>query len=91
MKALINERRAVYGVEPICRVLPIASSTYCAHARCQADPERRSRRAQREDVLSAHIQRSGSGSKTSASTVPARPDDKSGATACWQRAVRWSG
>ncbi len=24
----IAEHRAIYGVEPICRVLPIASSTY---------------------------------------------------------------
>jgi hypothetical protein len=32
MKAFIDEHRAVYGVEPICRVLPIAPSTYYAHA-----------------------------------------------------------
>lgn len=57
MKTFIDEHRAVYGVEPICRVLPIAPSTYYAHARCQADPERRSRRARRDEVLNAHIQR----------------------------------
>ena len=57
MKMFIDEHRAVYGVEPICRVLPIAPSTYYAHARCQTDPERRSRRARRDDVLSTHIQR----------------------------------
>lgn len=57
MKAFIDEHRAVYGVEPICRVLPIAPSTYYAHARCQAAPERRSPRAQRDEVLSGHIQR----------------------------------
>ena len=28
MIAFIDEYRAVYGVEPICRVLPIAPSTY---------------------------------------------------------------
>ena len=28
----IDEHRAIYGVEPICRVLPIAPSTYHAHA-----------------------------------------------------------
>ena len=27
----IAEHRAIYGVEPICRVLPIAPSTYHAH------------------------------------------------------------
>ena len=38
-------------------MLPIAPSTYYVHAHCQATPERRSRRARRDDVLSAHIQR----------------------------------
>ena len=28
MIAFIDEHRAAYGVEPICRVLPIAPSTY---------------------------------------------------------------
>ena len=28
MIAFIDEHRAVHGVEPICRVLPIAPSTY---------------------------------------------------------------
>lgn len=42
MKAFIDEHRAVYGVEPICRVLPIAPATYYAHAMCQAAPEQRS-------------------------------------------------
>jgi hypothetical protein len=32
MIAFIDAHRAVYGVEPICRMLPIAPSTYCAHA-----------------------------------------------------------
>lgn len=57
MKAFIDEHRAVYGVEPICRVLPIAPSTYYAHAQCRATPERRSQRARRDEVLSGHIQR----------------------------------
>jgi transposase InsO family protein len=57
MKAFIDEHRAVYGVEPICRVLPIAPSTYYAHAHCQAAPERRSPQARRDEVLSGHIQR----------------------------------
>lgn len=57
MKAFIDEHRAVYGVEPICRVLPIAPSTYYTHAIRQANPERRPLRAQRDDILSAHVQR----------------------------------
>ena len=32
----IDEHRETYGVEPICRVLPIAPSTYHAHAARQA-------------------------------------------------------
>jgi hypothetical protein len=33
MIAFIDGRREAYGVEPICRVLPIAPSTYHGHAR----------------------------------------------------------
>jgi putative transposase len=32
MIGFIDDHRAAYGVEPICRVLPIAPSTYHAHA-----------------------------------------------------------
>ena len=32
MKAFIDDHRAIYGVEPICKVLPIAPSTYYEHA-----------------------------------------------------------
>jgi hypothetical protein len=32
MIAFIDGHRAVHGVEPICKVLPIAPSTYHAHA-----------------------------------------------------------
>ncbi len=52
MKAFIDDHREVYGVEPICRVLPVAPSTYRAHAACRADPSRasaRSKRRRRED------------------------------------------
>ncbi len=31
MIAFIDEHRAVHGVEPICKVLPIAPSTYHDH------------------------------------------------------------
>ena len=33
MIAFINEHRDTYGVEPICKVLPIAPSTYRLYAR----------------------------------------------------------
>ena len=38
MIAFIDDHRGVYGVEPICKVLPIAPSTYHAHAARRADP-----------------------------------------------------
>jgi putative transposase len=57
MKAFIDEHRGVHGVEPICRVLPIAPSTYRAHAARGADPGRASARAQRDETLSQEIRR----------------------------------
>jgi putative transposase len=57
MIAFIDDHRAAYGVEPICRVLPIAPSTYHAYVARRTDPARASARAQRDAVLSAAIRR----------------------------------
>jgi putative transposase len=57
MKAFIDAHRDVYGVEPICRVLPIAPSTYYAHAARKADPELRSQRAKTDEVLAPEVER----------------------------------
>ena len=57
MIAFIDDHRGDYGVEPICRVLPIAPSTYHAHAACRADPSRRSARAKRDAALKPEIER----------------------------------
>jgi putative transposase len=57
MKAFIDEHRNVYGVEPICKVLPIAPSTYYAHTAREADPQRRSARDQRDRALMPEIER----------------------------------
>ena len=38
MIAFIDDQRVVYGVESICRVLPIAPSTYYHCLGCRADP-----------------------------------------------------
>ncbi len=57
MKAFIDDHRAVHGVEPICRVLPIAPSTYRAHAACAADPGRASARVRRDAALRPEITR----------------------------------
>ena len=52
-----NDHREVHGVEPICKVLPIAPSTYHAHAARRADPEKLSARAKRDMVLKPEIAR----------------------------------
>ena len=57
MVVFIDDHRKAYGVEPICRVLPIAPSTYFRHKAAQRDPARRSARAQRDAVLRAIIRR----------------------------------
>jgi transposase InsO family protein len=57
MIAFIDDHCDAYGVEPICRVLPIAPSTYYAHAARRADPDRLPARAKRDAALMAEIQR----------------------------------
>jgi putative transposase len=57
MKAFIDEHRDAYGVEPICKVLPIAPSTYRAHAARRADPSRLPARARSDAALMVEIQR----------------------------------
>ena len=57
MKAFIDEHRDAYGVEPICKVLPIAPSTYHAHAARRADPGRLPARARSDAALMVEIRR----------------------------------
>jgi putative transposase len=57
MIAFIDEHRAVHGVEPICRVLPIAPSTYHAHAARRANPAKLPARARRDITLRTEIRR----------------------------------
>jgi transposase InsO family protein len=57
MVAFIDDHREVYGVEPICRVLPIAPSTYYAVKRIEREPERASARARRDAWLKDEVQR----------------------------------
>jgi len=57
MIAFIDAHRAVHGVEPICRVLPIAPSTYHAHAARRADPGKLPARARRDITLKTEIRR----------------------------------
>jgi putative transposase len=57
MIAFIDDHREVHGVEPICKVLPIAPSTYHAHVAKRTDPERLSARAKRDMALKPEIAR----------------------------------
>jgi len=57
MVAFIEEHRAVYGVEPICAVLPIAPATYYVHRARRLDPEKRPERAKRDEHLRGQVRR----------------------------------
>jgi putative transposase len=57
MIAFIDDHREVYGVESICRVLPIAPSTYHGHVVRRADPAKASPRARQDQVLMKQIRR----------------------------------
>jgi putative transposase len=57
MVTFIDDHRDEYGVEPICRVLPIAPSTYHEQKARQADPNRLPNRLVRDGVLCEEIER----------------------------------
>ena len=57
MTAFVDEHRELYGVEPICAMLPIAPSTYYQQKARQVDPARLPKRAQRDAVLCVEIDR----------------------------------
>jgi putative transposase len=55
MITFIGDHRALYGVESICRLLPIAPSTYYRHMARRHDPQQWSTRARRDAGLKAQI------------------------------------
>jgi len=57
MTAFIDEHREAYGGEPICRVLPIAPSTYHEYVAQRHDPSRMSALAQRDQALKPEVLR----------------------------------
>ena len=57
MIAVLDDHRAAYGVEPICKVLRIAPSTYHARAAARADPAKGSTWSRRDGELCAQIRR----------------------------------
>ena len=57
MIAFIDDNRELHGVEPICKVLPIAPSTYRKHVAQRRDPLRLPARARRDLALKPEIAR----------------------------------
>jgi len=57
MIAFIDAHREAHGVEPICKLLPIAPSTYWAHAARRRAGVKASARARRDVVLRKEIRR----------------------------------
>src|SRR6516162_11169152 len=57
MIAFINDHRGAHGVEPICKVLPIAPSTYHAHVAKRRDPAKLSARARLDAALKIEVRR----------------------------------
>ena len=57
MVLFVDENRESYGVEPVCRTLPIAPSTYYEQKARQEDPSRLPARAKRGRDLREEIRR----------------------------------
>lgn len=57
MIAFIDDQREVHGVESICRVLPIAPSTYYAHAARRRNPDLAPAREKRDRRLAPEVRR----------------------------------
>ena len=57
MIAFIKQHRGVCGVEPICRVLQIAPSTFYAHLAVENDPAKASDRVKRDAELRPEMKR----------------------------------
>ena len=53
----VEDHKGEYGVEPICKQLPIAPSTFYEHQRREADPDRQPLRNKRDMTLSEEIKR----------------------------------
>src|SRR3982750_3819605 len=57
MIAFIDDHREAHGVEPICKVLPIAPSPYHAHVAKRRDPAKLSARARLDAALKIEVWR----------------------------------
>jgi putative transposase len=57
MVRYIDDHRERFGVEPICKVLPIAPSVYYEHKAREREPDRQPPRAKRDEVLQPEVER----------------------------------
>ena len=57
MVSFVDKNRESYGVEPVCRMLPIATSLYYEHKAGEKDPSRLPARAKRDRELREEIRR----------------------------------
>jgi transposase InsO family protein len=57
MVRYVDGHRDRFGVEPICKVLPIAPSTYYEQKARERDPDRRPARLKRDEALKPEIER----------------------------------
>ena len=55
--SFVDKNRESYGVEPVCRMLPIATSLYYEHKARDKDPSRQPARAKRDVQLCGEIRR----------------------------------
>ena len=55
--SFVDKNRESYGVEPVCRMLPIATSLYYEHKAREKDPSRLPARAKRDRELREEIRR----------------------------------
>lgn len=57
MVSFIDEHREIYGIEPICQILPIAPLTYDLHAERRRDRGRLPARVRNDELLIPEIER----------------------------------
>jgi hypothetical protein len=89
MIAFIDDHREAHGVEPICKVLPIAPSTYHDHVAKRTDPAKLSARAKR--TWSSNRRSNASSRRTSMSMARGRSGGRCCGRASQSHAARSSG
>ena len=87
MIAFIEGHREELGVEPVCKVLPIAQSTFYAHVAIAQNPDLASDRAKRDMDLSPEIKRVWE--ETMKSTASERSGIKCNVRSSLLRAALW--